>query len=204
MNLKQQEPVAHFYFDSNKHDTLTTEALLRSYIKQFLRYLYRTHEEPPEKIVTAIKRMFGSRAYQIDGTDLVDILLKPLIQELQSPFLVVDGLDLCSPQEYSIALDFFSRLLQETSVKVLICGRDELNVTRRFPDSSRLEITHAKTKGDLALFVEQYIKECDTRKGLTSDDGSTLARIRDTLIDQAEGMYVYKPVLDFPFYPLPD
>ncbi|KAH0396665.1 phospholipase, patatin family protein, partial [Aureobasidium melanogenum] len=38
-------PVAHFYFDPNKHDTLTTDALLRSYVKQLLRYVYKTQKK---------------------------------------------------------------------------------------------------------------------------------------------------------------
>jgi hypothetical protein len=191
--------VAHFYFDSNKHDSLTTEALLRSYVKQFLRYLYGTHSEPPRPIVDAIKRIFGSRTYQVDHKQLVGKLLKPLIQSFKGSFIVVDGLDLCLPQEYKTALDCFSSLLQDTSVKVIICGRDELEITMRLPGSVELKITHEKTKDDLALFVKQYIEERNTKDGPISNDGNTLARIKGTLIDQAEGMYVCNPVSDFLF-----
>jgi hypothetical protein len=132
--------------------------------------------------------MFGSRTYQLDHTQLVEQLLKPLIQRFKGSYLVVDGLDLCSPQEYKAALDCFSRLLQETPVRIIICGRDELDVTRRFPGSMRLEVTRAKTKSDLALFVKQYTKERNMKDGPISNDENTLARIRVTLIDQAEGM----------------
>jgi hypothetical protein len=144
--------------------------------------------------------MFGSRTYQLGHTQIVEQLLKPLIHGFRGSCLVVDGLDLCSPQEYKVALDCFSRLLQETPVRIIICGRDELSVTRRFPGSMRLEVTRAKTKGDLALFIEQYIKERSMKDGPISNDGSTLARIRDTLTDQAKGMYVCNPVLDFLIY----
>jgi hypothetical protein len=191
--------VAHFYFDPNQHDTLTTKALLLSYAKQFLRHSYGTHSVPPRPIINAFKRMFSSRTDQHDHTQLVEKLLKPLIQSFKGSFLVVDGLDLCSPQEYKTALCCFSSLLQGTSVKIIICGRDELNVTMRLPGSVELKITHKKTKDDLSLFVKQYIEERNTRDGPISNDGHTLARIRDTLINQAEGMYVYNPVSDFPF-----
>ena len=116
-------------------------------------------------------------------------LLKPLMQRFVGGFLVVDGLDLCPPHEYKTALDCFSCLLKETSVKIIICGRDELNVTQRFIGSIRLEISRSKTKGDLALFINQYIEERNVRDGLIMNDGDTLARIKDTLIGQAEGMY---------------
>jgi hypothetical protein len=189
----------HFYFDSNQHDTLTTNALLRSYVKQFLRHLYGTHSKPPRQIVNTIKRMFGSPTHPIDHTELVSKILKPLIQRFKGSFLVVDGLDLCSPQEYKTALDCFSSLLQETSVKIIICGRDELNVARRLPGSMRLEVTRARTEDDLALFVEQHIEERNTKDGPISNDTDTLARIRNTLVGQAEGMYVYAPVFNFLF-----
>jgi hypothetical protein len=167
---------------------LTTAALLRSYVKQFLRHLYGVHSEPPRPIVDTIKRLFGSRTKQIDTTELVDKILKPLIQKFKGSFLVVDGLDLCSPQECKTALDCFSSLLQETSAKLIICGRDELNVTRRLPGSMRLRITRAKTKRDLELFVKQYIEDRILKDGPRSNDENTLARIKDTLIDHAEGM----------------
>jgi len=138
----------------------------------------------------AIKRVFGSHTYQIDLTELVEVILKPLIKEFETSFLVVDGLDLCSPQECENALDCLSNLVQQTSVQVIISGRDELNVTTRLAGSVQLKVTHEKTAGDLALFVKQYIEERNKKKGAISNNASTIARIRDTLIDQAKGMYV--------------
>ena len=105
----------------------------------------------------------------------------------------MDGLDSCSPQEYRVALDCFSSLLHETSVRIVICGRDELNVTERLPGSMRLKVTRTKTKGDLALFVKQHIEDHNIRQGPISNDSSTVARVADTLIDQAGGMYVTDP-----------
>jgi hypothetical protein len=145
----------------------------------------------------AIKRMFGSYTNQNDLTELVEVLLKPLIEEFKNSFLVVDGLDLCAPQECRIALGCFSILLRDTSVRVIICGRDELDVTMRLPGSVELKVTKEKTASDLALFIKGYIEERNTNEGPISNDGSTLARIRDTLIDQAEGMYVYHPEVTY-------
>jgi hypothetical protein len=173
---------------------LTTVALLRSCVKQFLRHLHGTQSEPPRQIVNIIKFMFSSRTTQVDNAQLVEQLLKPLIQRFKSSFIVVDGLDLCSPQEYKTALDCFSSLLQETPVRIIICGRDELDVTGRLVGSVHLEVTRAKTQSDLALFITHYIKERNTRDESITNDGNTLDRIRDTLIDQAEGMYVCSPV----------
>jgi hypothetical protein len=110
----------------------------------------------------------------------------------------VDGLDLCSPQEYKTALDCFSGMVKELSVNIIICGRDELNVTGQIPGSVRYEVTRAKTRGDLALFINHYIEDRNTKDESITDNGHTLARIRDALIDQAEGMYVCSPFLDFP------
>jgi hypothetical protein len=191
LDLGVQEPVAHFYFDSNQHDLLTTEALLRSYIKQFLRHLYKIKKKPSVQVAVAIRRMFGSRTYHFDHTELMRVLLKPLIQQFKGSFLVVDGLDMCSPQECKVALGCFSSLIQNTSAKVIVCGRDELEVTRRLPKTVRIQVTHAQTADDVRLFVEKYLEERSTYDGPISDDASTNARIKDTLIEQAGEMYVH-------------
>ncbi|KAH0368016.1 phospholipase, patatin family protein, partial [Aureobasidium melanogenum] len=167
-------PIAHFYFDPNEHDTLTTDALLRSYVKQFLRYVYKTQKK-----------------LSVTSGVIRQKLLKPLIEGFESSFLVVDGLDLCSPQEYKIALDCFSSLLQETSVKVIICGRHELDVARRFPGSVRLEITHEKVADDVALFVDRYMEESTLTKRPLSDNASTMARVKEELIEQAKEMFLW-------------
>ncbi|KAG9529935.1 ankyrin, partial [Aureobasidium melanogenum] len=156
-------PVVHFYFDSNNRNTLTADALLRSYVKQFLRYLYKTQKKPPMLISDTIKRIFGKRDYQPDHTQLMQKLLRPLIQHFNSSFLIVDGLDLCSPQEYHIVLECFSSLLKIPSVKIIICGRHELDIARRFPGSERLEVTHEKAAGDVALFIKQYMEQHDIK-----------------------------------------
>jgi hypothetical protein len=196
LDLGDQEPVAYFYFDLNKPDELTTEALLRSYVKQLLRHLYKARRKPSRKIKIAVQRVFGLHVNQTILTELVEIVLKPLIQDYESPFLVVDGLDLCSPQECLLALDHLSNLLQETAVQVIICGRDDLDVTTRLPGSVRLKVTHEKTSDDVALFIEHYIKDRHSKYGSMLGDASTIARIKDTLIRQAEGMYVCNPVFD--------
>ncbi|KAH0040806.1 phospholipase, patatin family protein, partial [Aureobasidium melanogenum] len=150
-------PVIHFYFDSNKHSMLTADALFRSYVKQLLRYLYMSERRPSVLISNTLKRMFGKHNYRSDPNQLIEKLLKPLLQHFDSSFLVVDGLDLCSPKEYDIVLRSLSSLLKATSIKVIICGRHELEVARRCPGSSRLEVTQKKVAGDVALFVNQYL-----------------------------------------------
>lgn len=193
--LEKNEPVAHFYFDPDKHDTLTTEYLLRSYIKQFLRHLYKTQKELPVQVSVAIKRIFGVHVHRTSCNELLQELLVPLLKEFERSFLVVDGLDLCLPHDYKATLNCFSTLLQKTPVNIIICGRDELDVARRFPGSVHIEVTRAKTRGDIALFVKHYIEELSTYDGPISNEASTIARIRDTLIDQAGEMYVQDSVL---------
>jgi len=190
MNIDDRDPVAHFYFDPNKHDTLKTEALLRSYVKQFLRHSYRTQKQLPAQVPITVRRMFGSTTCRIDHTQLLKHLLEPLIQIFERSFLVVDGLDLCSPEEYNIVLDCFSILMRTTPVKIVICGRGELNITTRLPDSKRLEVTRARASGDVASFIKQYIGESDRKHGPITDDADTKALIEETLVREAGHMYV--------------
>lgn len=110
-------------------------------------------------------------------------------------FLVVDGLDLCSPQEYKIALECFLTLMRTSPVKIVICGRDELNVTTQLPGSKRLEVTRAKASSDVASFITQYIEESDRKNGLLLNDAGVKALIEEILVREAGHMYVWTALL---------
>lgn len=122
--------------------------------------------------------------------DVVQCLLIPLLCECKEAFLVVDGLDLCSKEEYEKALKCFTSILEKSPVKVVICGRAELDVEHRLPDSMRLDVTATKNKDDIAVFIKHRVEERSTYDGPISNNASTVAEVVDTLISEANGMYV--------------
>ncbi|THY79996.1 ankyrin, partial [Aureobasidium pullulans] len=148
--------VAHVYFDSEKRDSLKATDLFRSYVKQFLRHLYTRRQKPPRAVILALRRMFGSRVTNPSCSEILRELLLPLISEVEGTVLVVDGLDLCARDEYLDALVCFASILEKTSAKVVICGRDELDIKSRLPGSIRLEVTAARNKDDIAVSTFQH------------------------------------------------
>ncbi|KAI5195551.1 ankyrin [Aureobasidium subglaciale] len=188
---RSEGPVVHFYFDPDKHDMLTTEDLLRSYVKQLLRHTHRIKKRPPLPVTTAIKRMFGTSTCNIDCTELVNQVLRPLIHAIGQTFLIVDGLDLCPTEEYKRALSLLSSLLEDPWVMVIVCGRDELEVDRRIAGSSRLEVPRAGQHDDVAKFITDYIGKRTADDGPISDDPETVERIRRVLVDQAKEMFLW-------------
>ncbi|THY95631.1 ankyrin [Aureobasidium pullulans] len=182
--------VAHVYFDSEKRDSLKATDLFRSYVKQFLRHLYTRRQKPPRAVILALRRMFGSRVTNSSCSEILRELLLPLISEVEGTVLVVDGLDLCARDEYLDALVCFASILEKTSAKVVICGRDELDIKSRLSGSIRLEVTAARNKDDIAVYVKHHVEKRSMYDGPISNNPNTVTQIIETLINKANGMYV--------------
>ncbi|THY82077.1 ankyrin, partial [Aureobasidium pullulans] len=182
--------VAHVYFDSEKRDSLKATDLFRSYVKQFLRHMYTRRQKPPRAVVLTLRRMFGSRVTNPSCSEILRDLLLPLISEVEGTVLVVDGLDLCARDEYLDAIVCFANILEKTSAKVVICGRDELDIKSRLPGSIRLEVTAARNKGDIAVYVKHHVEKRSMYDGPISNNPNTVTQIIETLINKANGMYV--------------
>ncbi|CAC9889979.1 unnamed protein product, partial [Aureobasidium pullulans] len=183
--------VAHVYFDSEKRDSLKATDLFRSYVKQFLRHLYTRRQKPPRAVILALRRMFGSRVTNPSCSEILRELLLPLISEVEGTVLVVDGLDLCARDEYLDALVCFASILEKTSAKVVICGRDELDIKSRLPGSIRLEVTAARNKDDIAVYVKHHVEKRSIYDGPISNNPNTVTQIIETLINKANGMFLW-------------
>lgn len=180
-------PIVHFYFDPNERDALKVDDLFRSYIKQLLRHLYLTAKKLSHRINSKIKQFFKSQLGPPTHMEILHDLLIPIIQEFDRPILVVDGLDVCPHAEYTAALGDIAVVLEKTSARVVICGRDELDVIQRIPGSARLETTPTKTADDVPRFTHALIKQ-RMRQERISNNESTVENILSTLIQKAEGM----------------
>ncbi|THY19635.1 ankyrin [Aureobasidium pullulans] len=183
--------VAHVYFDSEKRDSLKATDLFRSYVKQFLRHLYTRQQKPPRDVVLALRRMFGSRVSNPSCSEVLRELLLPLISEVAGTVLVVDGLDLCARDEYLGALACFASILELTSAKVIICGRDELDIKSRLPGSTRLEVSAARNQDDIAVYVKHHVEKRSIYDGPISNNSNTVTQIIKTLINKANGMFLW-------------
>ncbi|THY48561.1 ankyrin [Aureobasidium pullulans] len=183
--------VAHVYFDSEKRDSLKATDLFRSYVKQFLRHLYTRRQKPPKDVILALRRMFGSRVSDPSCSEVLRELLLPLISEAAGTVLVVDGLDLCARDEYLVALACFASILELTSAKVVICGRDELDIKSRLPGSTRLEVSAARNQDDIAVYVKHHVEKRSIYDGPISNNSNTVTQIIETLINKANGMFLW-------------
>lgn len=59
----------------------------------------------------------------------------------------------------------FAKILKKTPAKIIICGRDELEVENRLPGSLRMQVIAVKNRDDIAKFVEHQDKERSTFDG---------------------------------------
>lgn len=121
-------------------------------------------------------------------------LLCHSISLLTEIFLVVDGLDQCSPEEQRNLLQSFFQLIQMPAnhgiVKILISAREsiEKEVERALETTQHLRIGLADTDAGLALFTDEIL--ADKRRGeeLVVGDETIMDEIADKLRAGGEGM----------------
>lgn len=184
---KKCGPVMHFYFDGNQRDVLKAEDLMRSCIKQLLRHLYQTDLSPSEVIRLAAVRLFKIGAQRPTYDEIVHSLLIPLIRQFQNLTIAVDGLDVCSREECSRALETLNEIREVSSVKIFVSGRGELEIARRLPKSFHVRMTSDGIGSDIALFVIHSINVRMRDKRL-SDNRKTIQCMKQALIERATGM----------------
>lgn len=120
-------------------------------------------------------------------------LLNHSISLLEHTFLVVDGLDQCSPEEQDTLLQLFSRLFKsrnDGAVKIFISVRESMKeeVDRVLKTTEHLRIGLADTNADLARYAEEILAERRDQRRLVVGDEMIMHEILDKLRIGGEGM----------------
>jgi hypothetical protein len=116
-------------------------------------------------------------------------LLIPLYRMVEGTGVIflVDGVDECDPQETLEIMKGLRLLLKSHSCRVFISCREEVNVLRRIPGTSRIWITAKDTKADMKVFVDNEIKIRQQDRSI-SDTKAVLESIRREILNKADGM----------------
>ena len=120
--------------------------------------------------------------------EVVDELIIPLLAIPNHSTFIVDGLDECSATEAREALAVFKKLITQSSTRVFIASRENIDVTRMIQGSVCLKITPENTKEDLELFIEHQLETMQLYRRI-SDNKDMLAYVKvKELLKKADRM----------------
>ncbi|KAK2756370.1 nacht domain protein [Colletotrichum kahawae] len=187
-NLPPNCSVAYLFVRFDDGNSRLTDTILRSLIFQGL-----AGHEVQDSLMELLEKSVSSNFER----DLLLSLLDHSISLLEKTFLIVDGLDQCSPDEQHALLQSFSRLIQtphnKESVKILISSRESMSkeVDGALAPTKHLRIGLADTNADLARYAEEVLLEKRRQKHLRVRDGTIMDEIVDKLRIGGEGMFLW-------------
>ena len=179
-------PVLYYFFDHSFRSHLTARSLFESYTKQLLYYLDSIQKSCPRHIITQIFDFYGPNKRPPSLDEVVDELVLPLSTEAECTF-IVDGVDECDTKETQEVLRTFKKLLAAPSCRVLIACREEVDIIRRIPGSTRIRITPEKSKADMKDFIGRKLEDMQSHRRI-SESEDMLTYIEQELMKRADHM----------------
>ncbi|KAF2998234.1 hypothetical protein E8E13_005657 [Curvularia kusanoi] len=164
--------VGHFFYRYDDATKLAATDVFRAYITQIIAYMDIQGFDCPADILTPIIRLFSPKARLPDFDEVFELCFRPLQQLLETKsvksFYIIDGLHECDQSQWAIVLRSLQKLTARGKARVLISGRELLNVTASVRKCITVTITKLDTKKDIRNFIDWKVANADYGR-LTSD-----------------------------------
>lgn len=175
-----------FYCDYSEQKTLDPSEIAGSLIKQLLNI--RLLEVNIDLRLQLEKIYDNDRIPDLD--ELFDMLLR-VISKFLKVFIVIDGLDECKEKDRELLFPWLKKLRNNSPalVKLMITSRDEVDIRKAIGDTRSTQASKSNTSSDLAIVVEELVRERLVGQRDWLKDPCLVQEIIDALVDGAEGMY---------------
>ena len=177
---------AYFYI---RHDDAASH-ILPNVLGSLISQLARQNSTALTDVMNLRAQQAGltSSATTLEDDEFVE-QLQLVAKRFSDTFVMIDGLDECGTAFHSerkrlIAAVASLHCNHDCPIHVLIFSRDELDIRRRFSTTEFETVSIAATSADLRLYVNAWLPSLD----IQSEELKT--EIVDTLVDEANGMYV--------------
>jgi hypothetical protein len=165
-------PIVYFLIRDDLPDSLQARTIIGSLVRQLLEWGRDTSE---------IDRI---RKSALDIEDM-RFLLRDSYSEKQRIYLIIDGLDLCSPEEQKVVAEFLRDIRAEFWVLQCASLRQKSDLVGGrvvpLPDNSL----------DLAEFIEADLTRCLENNILKLGDATLILKIQDSLVEGSKGMFLW-------------
>ncbi|OJJ38129.1 hypothetical protein ASPWEDRAFT_48463 [Aspergillus wentii DTO 134E9] len=186
---KSGELVAHFFYTHSNRDRLKASHLFESYIKQMLGHLDSMKKPCPPRVRDSIKQLCCPKRNPPTTREIIDEIFFPFCELLPRTTYVADGIDECDPKEVIETLKTFREVTLRHGTKVLISGREDLDVAQFVSGCIKMTMSENDTRRDIRRFIEWKIEEKMWERELTKDQ-SLLQDVKSKLNGNAERMSV--------------
>jgi hypothetical protein len=176
---KHSAASAYFYFTFSETKKQSYSACLRSMITQ----LSRGHSARPPLHTAWSKTKSGRPSIQ-----LLEDVLSDLLNEADTPYLVVDALDECAEEEREQILEGFKRITQAVpKTRLLMASRREADIEGLMLSwcETRLGINEAAVNEGIEIFIKKALV---TDKKLVKLPSDTRKKIEDVFREKSGGM----------------
>ncbi|KAJ0421028.1 hypothetical protein BJY00DRAFT_113978 [Aspergillus carlsbadensis] len=174
-------PVTFFYLDYEHQARQTMAYFLKSLLRQLLDHIPHI----PKPLVEAFSRLGGSEC-SLSATVLEKIILE-VMQSSSQIYVLIDALDECIELGRRKAIiSFLEQAARSAKIRLLLTSRPHVQEIRSTFENSHQILVRA-SEADIGAYVSQEI----SRARVTDiADTSFVQRIMDTIIHQAEGMFL--------------
>ena len=118
---------------------------------------------------------------------MIEIVFFPLCDLVPGSTYVVNGLNECGGEEALRVLKVLRKLAVKHDTRILISGRENLDIKHVIPRTAAIHISEEDIKEDIQDFVEWKISEKTQERQLT-EKTAVLEDIKRTLINKADRM----------------
>ena len=182
------EALAYFYCDRNQPNRQDPAVIMSSFVRQLSGVESSNTIQRPivQRYEIEQKNGFASGVLKIEES--FNLLLQ-LIEIYPQITLVVDALDECNKETRASFMESLDILVSGKSsnlVKIFISSRPDLDIKHRFSDGPNMEIRATDNEKDIAMFVDDKIK--DKKEWYCKISSELRELISETLVSKSDGM----------------
>jgi hypothetical protein len=121
---------------------------------------------------------------------LCNELLQTVLHSVGTTYIILDGIDECSPPERKAIISFFTSYAKDNTglgqLRTLIISRDEKDIEKLLHNYKSMPITLYDTESDVAIFAADRSQKIRERFGLSAIEQE---QIFSLICQNAHGMY---------------
>ncbi|KAK2065488.1 hypothetical protein LY76DRAFT_611434 [Colletotrichum caudatum] len=177
--------VTFFFPQFDDPASLSAEAALRSIIRQSL---------DPVRLSSSWEYRLAELDWKPSSelNDLTSLLLQK-VKESKRFYVFIDALDEFEPPQRRALLGSLASVVSRSRLRVFVSSRESLSgeLKDRFPTIHMVSMASAEARIDIATFVNEALEERQQNEDLMVQDKSVIDDIRQTLINHADGMFLW-------------
>jgi hypothetical protein len=187
-HVKQDNIIlAYFFFNQRTPMKSLKDNAYRSIIAQIFQ-----KASGNETFLNALTYTMQGQAQLMASTNILKDIIRIAANCIKNIFIVLDGVDECENADQFISE--FLGLLHNTTVKILIFSRPNINHLRQVKEHCRISITQALNRSDLDLYCSTGVSQMISKKLLPLDIPD-VAELADLLATGADGMFLWAKLM---------